>query len=88
MARFLQLVEVSMDRREDENPYEESWLPPFPSEADIPAMRVWPRRRRSSPHLQIHNGVETRRFLAEEVYRVPDAFLDDVIRIRMADLDR
>jgi hypothetical protein len=88
MARFLRPVEVSMDRREDQNPYEESWLPPFPTEADIPAMRIWLRRSRSSLHLQIQNEVETRRFLAEEVYRVPDAFLDDVIRIRMADLDR
>ncbi len=29
---------------------------------------------------------ETRRFLAEEVYGVPDALLDDMVRVRLADL--
>ena len=33
------------------------------------------------------NETETRRFLAEQVYGVPDAILDDMVRIRMADLD-
>jgi hypothetical protein len=77
-----------MDWREKENPYERPWLPPLPSEAQIPATGGWPRRRRSSPHLQVQNEVETRRLLAEEVYRVPDVLLDDVIRVRMADLNR
>jgi hypothetical protein len=31
------------------------------------------------------NEAETRRFLAEEVYGVPDALLDDLLRVRMAD---
>jgi hypothetical protein len=32
------------------------------------------------------NEVETRRFLAEEVYGAPDDMLDDLIRVRMGDL--
>jgi hypothetical protein len=35
-----------------------------------------------------HNEQATRRFLAEEVYGVPDELLDDLLRVRMADLDR
>lgn len=30
--------------------------------------------------------VATRRFLAEEVYGVPDELLDDLVRVRLADL--
>lgn len=32
-----------------------------------------------------HNEVETRRFLAQQVYGVPDEHLDDFLRLRMAD---
>ncbi|HEX2092558.1 MAG TPA: hypothetical protein VHG28_09165 [Longimicrobiaceae bacterium] len=32
------------------------------------------------------NEAETRRFLAEEVYGVPDELLDDLVRVRLADL--
>jgi hypothetical protein len=32
------------------------------------------------------NETETRRFLAKEVYGVPDALLDDMVRVRLADL--
>jgi hypothetical protein len=35
-----------------------------------------------------HNEAETRRFLAEEVYDVPDVLLDDLLRVRLADLRR
>lgn len=31
------------------------------------------------------NEAETRRFLADEVYGVPDELLDDLLRVRMAD---
>jgi hypothetical protein len=33
------------------------------------------------------NEERTRRFLAEEVYGVPDDLLDDLVRIRLASLD-
>lgn len=33
-----------------------------------------------------HNEEETRRFLADEVYGVPDTLLDDLLRVRLADL--
>ena len=33
-----------------------------------------------------HNEAQTRRFLADEVYGVPDALLDDLVRVRLADL--
>jgi hypothetical protein len=33
------------------------------------------------------NEEETRRFLAERVYGVPDDLLDDLLRVRLADLD-
>ena len=32
-----------------------------------------------------HNETETRRFLASEVYDVPDDLLDDLLRVRMKD---
>ena len=31
------------------------------------------------------NETETRRFLAEEVYGVPDDLLDDLVRVRLSD---
>ena len=34
-----------------------------------------------------HNDAETRQFLAREVYGVPDDLLDDMVRIRFAELD-
>jgi 8-oxo-dGTP pyrophosphatase MutT (NUDIX family) len=34
------------------------------------------------------NEEETRRFLADEVYGVPDTLLDDLLRVRLADLPR
>lgn len=34
------------------------------------------------------NEEETRRFLSEGVYGVPDQLLDDLLRVRMKDLDR
>ena len=37
-------------------------------------------------HQVSRNEEETRRFLAEEVYDVPDALLDDLLRLRMDDL--
>ena len=37
--------------------------------------------------LLLHNERETRRFLAREVYGVPDELLDDVLRVRLADLE-
>jgi 8-oxo-dGTP pyrophosphatase MutT (NUDIX family) len=33
-----------------------------------------------------HNETETRRFLSQEVYGVPDTLLDDLLRVRIADL--
>jgi hypothetical protein len=35
-----------------------------------------------------HNETETRRFLADEVYGVPDEHLDELVRVRLADLAR
>ncbi len=32
------------------------------------------------------NEAETRRFLSEEVYGVPDELLDDLVRVRLTDL--
>lgn len=34
----------------------------------------------------IQNGVQTRRILSEQVYRIPDSWLDEVVRVRMRDL--
>lgn len=34
------------------------------------------------------NEDATRRFLANEVYGVPDELLDDLVRVRLQDLDR
>ncbi|HEX6037879.1 hypothetical protein [Longimicrobium sp.] len=35
-----------------------------------------------------HNEAETRRFLSDEVYGVPDDALDDLLRVRLEDLAR
>lgn len=35
----------------------------------------------------IQNGIETRRILSEDVYRIPEAWLDEVVRVRLADLE-
>ncbi|MDQ3387888.1 MAG: hypothetical protein M3483_00140 [Gemmatimonadota bacterium] len=35
----------------------------------------------------MRNEAETRRFLSEEVYGVPDGLLDDLLRLRMEELD-
>ena len=46
-----------------------------------------PLERLSSMLRQVaHNEAETRRFLSEEVYGVPDPLLDDLLRVRLADL--
>lgn len=46
-----------------------------------------PLERLSSLLRQVaHNEAETRRFLADEVYGVPDTLLDDLLRVRLADL--
>lgn len=37
-------------------------------------------------HEVARNEAATRRFLAEEVYGVPDALLDDLLRVRLGDL--
>jgi len=37
-------------------------------------------------HQVASNETETRRFLSEQVYGVPDDLLDDMVRIRMAEL--
>jgi hypothetical protein len=34
------------------------------------------------------NEAETRRFLAEQVYGAPDDLLDELIRVRMSELER
>lgn len=34
----------------------------------------------------LENGVQTRRILSEQVYRIPDSWLDEVVRVRMSDL--
>jgi hypothetical protein len=34
------------------------------------------------------NEAETRRFLSEEVYNVPDELLDDLVRVRLTDLQK
>ena len=35
-----------------------------------------------------NNEAETRRFLSEQVYGVPDDLLDDMVRVRLKDLGR
>jgi 8-oxo-dGTP pyrophosphatase MutT (NUDIX family) len=46
-----------------------------------------PLERLSSLLRQVaHNEAETRRFLADEVYGVPDPLLDDLLRVRLEDL--
>lgn len=52
------------------------------------ARRVGVSLERLSDLLQqvTRNEAQTRRFLADEVYGVPDTLLDDLVRVRLADL--
>ena len=43
------------------------------------------RLRQALHHLE-ENEAETRRFLSQEVYGVPDDLLDDLVRVRLTDL--
>lgn len=45
-------------------------------------------RLRSALENITRNEAETRRFLAEEVYHVPDELLDDLVRVKLAELDK
>jgi hypothetical protein len=44
------------------------------------------RLRKALLHLG-ENEAGTRRFLADEVYGVPDGLLDDLVRVRLGDLE-
>jgi hypothetical protein len=69
---------------EEENRLREEWMPLVPAEEPVRRRR---RRGRSS-QLGVLDELATRRLLAEEVYRVPHAWLDEVLRVRLADLER
>jgi len=81
----------------DETPYV-SWLPDETPEEEARKREIYQRlldtaRRIGVPLENLHrvlanlarNEVETRRFLSEEVYGVPDALLDEMVRVRMQD---
>lgn len=47
-----------------------------------------PRERLAALLRQVESNEEaTRKFLSEEVYHVPDALLDDLLRVHLADLE-
>jgi hypothetical protein len=48
----------------------------------------WRSRFDRDARVVLANEIETRRLLARQVYRVPDEWLDEVLRVRMADLER
>jgi hypothetical protein len=60
----------------------------LPSDVHDPPRSQWFNRIPRDLHVVLQNELETRRFLAEEVYGVPDAWLDEVLRVRLADLIR
>jgi len=46
----------------------------------------WPSRLGREAEVPLDKELETRRFLAEVVYRIPEDLLDDVIRVRVDEL--
>ena len=77
------------------------WTPGETPEERAARMRAYERlaaaaRRIGLPVARLHDGLrqvarneaETRKFLSEEVYHVPDGLLDDLLRLRFAELRR
>ena len=77
------------------------WTPGETPEERAARMRAYERlaaaaRRIGLPVARLHDGLrqvarneaETRRFLSEEVYHVPDGLLDDLLRLRFEELGR
>jgi hypothetical protein len=71
----------------DDDGLEPTWLRRFTADArpQPPAHR--PGFGRPAPRIGRHAVRKTRRLLAE-IYGVPDSLLDDVLRVRLEDLDR
>ena len=60
----------------------------LPSEVYDPARNRLLSRIRRDMQVMSRTELETRRILAEEVYGVPETWLDEVLRVRLADLPR
>lgn len=60
--------------------------PPRPQRIPTAAVHPWLNRFGRDLRVVLDNEIATRHVLASEVYRVPEAWLDDVLRVRMADL--
>jgi hypothetical protein len=71
--------------RDDSAAFWRQWV--LPRIGDSARVRYL-RRYTCTGDLRAANELETRCMLAREVYGVPAAWLDEVIRVRMADLDR
>jgi len=76
------------DENRDSGRIEPPWRLPPRFEARPAAMDFWLRRLSTDMRRVLRNETETRRFLAREVYRVPEDWLDEVIRVRLTDLVR
>jgi hypothetical protein len=61
------------------------WRPPEPDE---PAIREGGTRFFGRTRLPKDSVACTRELLARDVYRIPEAWLDEVVRVRLADLGR
>ena len=64
-----------------------SWLPSGSVAGGAPGDAVWLRRLGTDLRIVLENEVETRRLLARVVYRVPEEWLDDVLRVRLSDVE-
>jgi hypothetical protein len=65
--------------------FESLWRQPTSFDTHALARNAWLFSLRTDARLRVRNEEETRRFLAQEVYRVPAEWLDDVLRVRMAE---
>ncbi len=77
------------------------WPPGETPEEDAARKEAYERLTRAARRMDIpleklagllrqiaRNEVETRKFLTDEVYGVPDTLLDDLVRVRLAELSR
>jgi hypothetical protein len=67
--------------------FDRSWDRWIPAESRADLANLWRRRFSADMHRVLQNELLTRTFLSDVVYGVPEEWLDEVVRVRMGELD-
>ena len=78
---------ISQDGANRPGAFGPSWQPSGSVAGGASGAGVWLNRLGADLRVVLENEVQTRRLLAREVHRVPEEWLDDVMRVRMSDLE-